>query len=137
MYRWAVVAGQGIGMMDMDMAGMEMDTDMITTEAVGIMKEDKRCCFQDKDVVSNTLFKRYSSMKRYVRVVCIMGLAFIAIMSAGSFSSASADGRDYYGHRDQNYRYRRAYDHCAYRYHIDSYRFQRCMDNHLEEYRRW
>jgi hypothetical protein len=120
----------------MGMGAAGMDTDMTTTEAVGIMKEDKRCFFQGRGVVSNTIFKRYSAMKRYIRAICIIGFAFITIIGAGSFSAASADGY-YYGHRDHHYRYRRAYDHCAYRYRVDSYRFQRCMDYHLEEYRRW
>jgi hypothetical protein len=40
LYRLAGVAGQGRGMM----MGMDV-VDTITTEAVGIMKEDKSCLF--------------------------------------------------------------------------------------------
>jgi hypothetical protein len=119
----------------MDMGEVGMDTDMTTTEAVGIMKEDKRWCIQGRKIVSNTIFKRYSSMKRYIRAICIMGFAFITIIGAGSFSAASADG--YYGHGDNHHRYRRAYAECADRHRVDSHRFQRCMDYHLEGYRRW
>jgi len=82
-------------------------------------------------------------MNRFVRIVCIVGLAFCTIIGAGVFSTASA-GDGYYGHRDHHYRqrdhhyrYRRAYDHCAYRYRVDSHRFDRCMNYQLEKYRRW
>jgi hypothetical protein len=40
LYRLAGVAGQGLGMM----MGMDV-ADMITTEAAGIMKENKSCLF--------------------------------------------------------------------------------------------
>ncbi len=50
LYRLAGVAGQGLGMM----MGMAV-VDTITTEAVAIMKEDKSCLFQGRDVSSKTL----------------------------------------------------------------------------------
>jgi len=116
------------------MGTVGVDMDMTTTEAVGIMKEDKRCCLQSRGVVSNNIFKRYSSMKRFVRALCTVGLAFFTIIGVGSFSAAFADGY-YYGHGD--HRYRRAYDYCASRYNVGGHRFDRCMDYHLKEYRRW
>ena len=134
MYPWEGVVGRGIGMMGMGTAGVGMDTDMTTTEAVGIMKDDKRYCFQSRGVVSITIFKRNLSMKRYSQVIGLLGLAFITIIGAGAFSAASADGY-YYGHGD--HRYRRAYDYCASRYHVGNHRFDRCMDYHLNEYRHW
>lgn len=76
-------------------------------------------------------------MKRFVRVICIVGFALLTVSGAGIFSNASADGDGYYnGHRDHHHRYRRAYDHCASRYRIGGHRFERCMDYQLEEYRR-
>jgi hypothetical protein len=120
----------------MDMGAVGMDTDMTTTEAVGIMKEDKYCCLEGRGVVSNTIFNRYSSMKRYIRIICILGLAFSTIIGAGLFSAASAEGY-FGGHRDNHHRYRRVYAECADRYRVESHRFQRCMDYHLQEYQRW
>jgi hypothetical protein len=120
----------------MDMGTVGMDTDMTTTEAVDIMKEDKRCCLQGRGVVSNAIFNRYYSMKRYIRTVCVLGLAFITIIGAGLFSTASAEGY-YGGHRDNHHRYRRVYAECADRYRVESHRFQRCMDYHLQNHHRW
>lgn len=78
-------------------------------------------------------------MKRFVRALCIAGLAFGMLIGAGAFLTASAGSDGYYGHSDHHYRahYWRAYDHCASRYRVGGYRFQRCMDYQLEEYRRW
>ncbi|WP_319587222.1 hypothetical protein [uncultured Desulfobulbus sp.] len=86
-------------------------------------------------------------MKRFIRAICIVGLAFSTIMEAGSFSIASASGRDgyYYDNRDHHsreqhvyeQRYRRAYHNCANRYRVGGHRFQRCMDNYLGDYHRW
>ena len=58
MYPWEGVVGRGIGMMGMGTVGVGMDTDMTTTEAVGIMKDDKRYCFQRRGVVSITNFRQ-------------------------------------------------------------------------------
>jgi hypothetical protein len=87
-------------------------------------------------------------MKRFIRAIGIVGLAFSTIMGAGSFSIASAssgsdgyyyDNRDHHNREKRVYkqRYRRAYHNCADRYRVGGHRFQRCMGNYLGEDHRW